>query len=42
MQRESKNQYFLKIARLVATRSTCPRRSVGCVIINKHGHIKAT
>jgi len=41
-QRESKEQYFLKIARLVATRSTCPRRSVGCVIINKHKHIIAT
>lgn len=42
MNRESKNQYFLKIARLVSTRSTCPRRMVGCLIINKHGHIKAT
>jgi len=42
MQRQSRNQYFLKIARLVATRSTCPRRFVGCVIINKHRHIKAT
>lgn len=40
--RDSKNQYFLKIAKLVATRSTCPRRSVGCVITNKYGHIKAT
>ncbi len=40
--RESKNQYFLKIAKLVATRATCPRRDVGCVIINKYGHIKAT
>lgn len=40
--RESKNQYFLKIAKLVATRATCPRREVGCVIVNKHGHIKAT
>ncbi len=40
--RESKNQYFLKIARLVATRATCPKREVGCVIVNKHGHIKAT
>ena len=40
--RESKHQYFLKIAKLVATRATCPRREVGCVIINKYGHIKAT
>ncbi len=42
MMRESKNQYFLKIARIVSTRATCPRRSVGCVIINSYGHIKAT
>jgi len=41
MMRESRNQYFLKIARLVSTRTTCPRRSVGCVIINRYGHIKA-
>lgn len=40
--RESKNQYFLKIAQLVATRSTCPRRAVGCVIVDKNFHIKAT
>lgn len=40
--RESKHQYFLKIAKLVATRATCPRRAVGCVITNKHSHIKAT
>ncbi|MDD2944911.1 MAG: dCMP deaminase family protein [Acinetobacter sp.] len=40
--RESKQVYFLKIAALVATRATCPRRSVGCVITNKYGHIKAT
>ena len=41
-ERESKDQYFLKIAKIVATRATCPRRSVGCVIINNYGHIKAT
>lgn len=42
MKRETKDQYFLKIARLTATRSTCPRRSVGCVIINQHNHVIAT
>jgi dCMP deaminase len=42
MQRESKEQYFLKIARLVATRATCPRRAVGCVVTNEYGHILAT
>jgi len=40
--RISKHQYFLKLAKIVATRATCPRRSVGCVIINNSGHIKAT
>jgi dCMP deaminase len=42
MIRDTRNQYFLKIAGLVASRATCPRRSVGCVIINHYGHIKAT
>lgn len=40
--RESKEQYFMKIAKLVSSRATCPRRSVGCVIVNSHNHIKAT
>ena len=40
--RDSKNQYFLKMAKLVSTRATCPRRSVGCVTINKHGHVLST
>lgn len=40
--RESKEQYFLKIARLVATRATCPRRSVGCVITSINNHIMST
>jgi len=41
-QRISKNQYYLQIAKLASQRATCPRRQVGCVVINKHGHIKAT
>lgn len=40
--RESKEVYFLKMAKHVATRATCPRREVGCVIVDKNGHIKAT
>lgn len=40
--REPISQYFLKIATLVATRATCPRREVGCVITNKYNHIMAT
>lgn len=27
------SEYFAAIARVVATRATCPRRSVGCVIV---------
>lgn len=27
------DEYFLNIARVVATRSTCPRASVGCVLV---------
>ena len=40
--RPPKDQWFLDIARLVAQRSTCIRRSVGCVLVNSLGHIIAT
>lgn len=40
--RPSKDEYFLAIALLVATRATCARRSVGCVLVNQMGHILAT
>ena len=40
--RDSKNQYFLKMAKLVSTRATCPRRSVGCVTTNRYGHVLST
>lgn len=40
--RPSKDQYFLKMARLTSTRGTCARRKVGCVLINVHGHVQAT
>lgn len=42
MKRDSNNQYFLKIARLVSSRATCPRRAVGCVTTNIHNHIMST
>lgn len=42
MSRLSKNNYFIKIAELVAKRSTCKRRSVGAVLVNSHSHILAT
>lgn len=40
--RPSKDEYFSLIAKIVATRSTCSRRAVGCVLINKYNHIIAT
>ena len=40
--RPSKDNYFLEMAKLVATRSTCARRSVGCVLVNGLGHVVAT
>ena len=42
MTRDTKDQYFLKMARLVSTQATCPRRAVGCVTVNKHGHVMST
>lgn len=40
--RPQKDEYFLRIASLVSTRSTCLRRSVGCVLVNERGHVLAT
>ncbi len=40
--RKSFDAYMLDIVDVVATRSTCPRRMVGCVITNNDKHIKAT
>ena len=34
--------YFLSIAHLVAQRSTCRRRRVGCVLVDMQNHIVAT
>jgi dCMP deaminase len=30
------DEYFMEIARTVATRATCPRASVGCVMVREH------
>lgn len=40
--RPSIDRYFMDMARLVASRSTCLRRSVGCVLIDKRRHVLAT
>lgn len=36
------DRYFMDMARLVASRSTCVRRSVGCVLVNARNHVLAT
>ena len=39
---QNKDIYFLEIAHLVASRATCPRRKVGCVLVDSKQHIVAT
>lgn len=40
--RIEKDEYFLRMAWLCAQRSTCMRRSVGCVLVNARGHVIGT
>jgi dCMP deaminase len=40
--RPDHDTYFLRMAQLVSTRSTCLRRAVGCVLVNGHHHVLAT
>ncbi len=42
MSRPNKDEYFLQMVKLVASRSTCIRRNVGCIMTNKRGHVVAT
>jgi len=42
MSRPTKDEYFMAMARLVATRTTCLRRAVGCVLVDARGHVRAT
>lgn len=42
MPRPSKDAWCLSMAALVAQRSTCLRRAVGCVLVNARGHVLAT
>lgn len=41
MSRPSADQYFMEMANLVSSRSTCLRRAVGAVIV-KDGHVLST
>ena len=36
------DSYFLQMAQLVAKRSTCRRRNVGCVLVDSSNHVVAT
>lgn len=40
--RPTKDQYFCQLAQLTATRSTCLRRAVGCVLVNRLGQVLST
>lgn len=42
MTRPNWTDYFINIARVVATRATCPRKSVGCVVVSRDHHILTT
>jgi dCMP deaminase len=40
--RPTRDQWAMDVAKLTASRSTCCRRNVGCVILNARGHVLAT
>ena len=42
MSRPSRDAWAMEMAKLTATRSTCLRRQVGCVLLNARGHVLAT
>lgn len=42
MSRPSREQTFMAIAMVVSKRGTCPRRQVGCVLVDHHNHVVAT
>ena len=41
-QRPTKDQYFIRMAKLVSERGTCIRRLVGAVAVSARGHILST
>lgn len=42
MTRPTVDEYFIQMARIAATRGTCSRRQVGCVIVDKNNRIMST
>lgn len=40
--RISREEWFLEMAQVQAKRSTCLRRAVGCVLVNRRGHVLST
>jgi dCMP deaminase len=40
--RPGRDEYFLSMAHLVGTRSTCLSRQVGCVLVDSRNHVMAT
>ena len=42
MERLSKDNYFLSVAKTVSQRGTCARRKVGCGLVDSNSHIVAT
>lgn len=42
MERKSWKEYFMEIAKMVSTRSTCDRAFVGCVLVNSDNRIVST
>jgi len=42
MTRPTWDAYFLDVARVVSTRATCPRKSVGAVVVDVSNHIVGT
>lgn len=42
MTRPTFGEWAMELAKVVSTRATCARRSVGCVLVDRRGHVLAT
>lgn len=42
MERPTRHETYLRMARTLSFRSTCARRNVGCILVDKDGHVLAT